>query len=310
MTVIAVSTRSGLIECEYHGSIVVRRASGAITYSVGEPQRVTYPRSANKLMQAATFVELGLQLPQRLLALAASSHSGEPFHRHGTLEILASSHRSADDLDNTPALPYDAQTAADVLRAGGEATRVAQSCSGKHAAMVATCVLRGWPVEGYLDRDHPLQEAITAAMQVAVGEPISHIGIDGCGAPAHAFSLIGLAKAYGDSRLGKSPASAVAESMLAHPEVVGGTRRDVTLLMRALPGVLIKDGVDGVMAAALSDGTGVALKVSDGAAAPRVAVLVSVLERLGLDVTAARTAVPLPILGHGRPVGDVHSTLP
>ena len=242
------------------------------------------------------------------LALAASSHSGEDYHRAAALEILAAADRNESDLDNTPDLPYDPTVAAAYLRSGGTATSLAQNCSGKHAAMIATCVIRGWPVSGYLDPTHPLQQAISASMARAAGERIDHIGVDGCGAPAHAFSLLGLAKAFGDARR-EHPAATVVEAMLRHPEMVGGSGRDVTLLMRALPGVLVKDGADGVMAASLIDGTGIALKIADGAPAPRIAVLVSVLEHFGLNVDAARTAVPLLVFGHGEPVGEIRSTL-
>lgn len=309
MTVIAVSTRSGLVECEHHGHVVVVDSEGSIRFSVGEPELVTYPRSANKLLQAAALMQLGLELPSRLLALAASSHSGEAFHQEGARAILALAGKGERDLDNTPSLPYDPVEASEVLRGGGGPTRIAQNCSGKHAAMVVTCVHNGWPVDNYLDPDHPLQGAITAFMEKEIGGSVDHIGVDGCGAPAHAFAMLRLAEAYGRSRIAGSVTGAIAKAMLAHPEIVGGTRRDVTLLMHSLPGVLIKDGADGVMAAALPDGTGIALKVSDGAAQPRVAVLLGVLEMLGLDVDRARMAVPLPIYGHGVPVGEIRSTL-
>ena len=46
--------------------------------------------------------------------------------------------------------------------------------------------------------------------------------------------------------------------MTEHPEMVGGERRDVTALMRHVPGLMAKDGADGVFAAALPDGRAVA----------------------------------------------------
>jgi L-asparaginase II len=158
MTVVAVATRSGMVESEFHGHIVVTNPDASIRSTIGDPGRIFYPRSANKLMQAATMARLGLKLPPRLAALSASSHSGEEFHQFGAQEILDSVQCSPDDLDNTPALPYDDEIARDVLRAGGSPTRLAQNCSGKHAAMIATCVLNGWPLDGYLALDHPLQK--------------------------------------------------------------------------------------------------------------------------------------------------------
>ena len=51
--------------------------------------------------------------------------------------------------------------------------RLAMNCSGKHAAMLSACVAAGWPTEGYLDRDHPLQQAIEARLGEAAGEPVT-----------------------------------------------------------------------------------------------------------------------------------------
>ena len=309
MTVVAVATRSGMVESEYHGHVVVVNPDASVRLTIGEPGRIFYPRSTNKLMQAATMARLGLKLPARLAALSASSHSGEGFHQAAVEEILTSAGLSVDDLDNTPALPYDEAVARQVLRSGGSPTRLAQNCSGKHAAMVATCVVNGWPVAGYLANDHPLQKAITADIASMTGEVVDRIGIDGCGAPAHAFSLFGLARAYGRARSSTDPAHGIANAMIAYPEIVGGTCRDVTLMMQNLPTILIKDGADGVMAAALADGTGIALKIGDGAAPPRVAVLLHILTLLGIDVAAAAAAAPLPVFGHGQPVGHVRCVL-
>ena len=308
MTVVAVATRSGAIECEHHGHVAVVGPTGDLQYSAGDPQLITYPRSANKLFQAAAMRSCGLRLPTHLLAFAASSHSGEERHQQATREILAMAGRSADDLQNTPDLPYGIDVAERYLRAGGERTRLAQNCSGKHAAMLLTCVINSWPLDRYLEPNHPLQSAIATMIATETGEPIDHVGVDGCGAPAHACSLSGLARAYGRSRVG-APTADVADAMLAFPEMVGGETRDVTQLMRALPGVLVKDGADGIMAAALPDGTGIAVKIADGAPRPRVAVLLRVLEMLGLDVGSARDHVPLPVLGWGRPVGEIRSVL-
>ena len=66
--------------------------------------------------------------------------------------------------------------------------------------MLMTCVVNGWPTEGYLDPTHPVQEAILATVADLAGEPIAHVAVDGCGAPIMAVSLTGLARAF--ARLG------------------------------------------------------------------------------------------------------------
>ena len=118
MTVIAVSTRSGMVECEFHGHVVVTNPDASIRQTIGEPGRIFYPRSANKLMQAATMARLGLTLEPRLAALSASSHSGEEFHQQAALDILTMAHRTVADLDNSPDLPYENWVAHSVLRGG------------------------------------------------------------------------------------------------------------------------------------------------------------------------------------------------
>jgi L-asparaginase II len=179
------------------------------------------------------------------------------------------------------------------------------NCSGKHAGMLATCVVNGWPVEGYLDPKHPLQVAMAAAVTDLAGEPIAATGVDGCGAPVFAFSLTALAKAF--QRLVEAapgtPERRVADAMRAHPELVAGTSADDTVLMRAVPGLLAKGGAEGVVAVAVPGVGSVAIKIEDGAMRARTPVLLSALRRLGVEVPAMRELV----LGGGEPVGEVRS---
>ena len=113
----------------------------------------------------------GLDLDGKLLALAAASHSGEAFHVAGVREILAGAGLNEGALRCPPALPLDERALRRVLREGGDADRVHMNCSGKHAAMLATCAAAGWPTGGYLDPDHPLQRAIRRTVEHLLGEP-------------------------------------------------------------------------------------------------------------------------------------------
>lgn len=274
--------------------------------AVGVVDRPLFPRSANKPLQAVGMLEAGWQpAGQPELALAASSHSGEARHVALVHQVLAG--LTEDDLGCPPQLPLGEAAARAVLAAGGGPTRGRMNCSGKHAAMLATCVARGWPTPGYLAVDAPLQKALTATVERLAAEPVRHVAVDGCGAPQHALTLHGLAGAYG--RLVQAPAGSrerrTADAMRAHPELVGGTDRDVTLLMQGMPGLLAKDGAEGVYAAALPDGSAVALKIDDGAARARVPVLVAALRRLGATGDVLDALATLPVLGGGRPVGEV-----
>ncbi|MEA3185250.1 MAG: hypothetical protein QOJ74_1727, partial [Ilumatobacteraceae bacterium] len=181
------------------------------------------------------------------------------------------------------------------------------------SGMLVTSAVRGWPIDAsYLDPEHPLQQQITATIDELAGEEHRHIGVDGCGSPAHVLSLLGLARAFRSIAIGHAgPAgAAVYESMTAHPDLVGGDDRDVTKFMRNVPGLMAKDGADGVFAAALPDGRAIALKIADGADRARPPVMVAALRALGIDVDAVEPLVIEPINGHGHRVGEVRAVAP
>ncbi|MEO6122849.1 MAG: asparaginase [Ilumatobacteraceae bacterium] len=306
---IAVTTRSGMRESLHHGTVVALDNDGSVAFSVGDPSVVTYPRSANKPMQAVAMVDAGLQLPGELLALVCASHDGTPYHRDIASRILAGAGLDASALQNTPDLPIDRVSADAIIRADGGPTSLQQNCSGKHSGMVATCVINGWSLDGYLDVSHPLQQVITATIQAMADEPITQIGIDGCGAPAHAMSLLGLARSFRSIAIAPtdSPNGQVYAAMTGYPLTVGGNHRDVTQFIRHVPGLIAKDGAEGVFAAALPDGRTVAMKVADGASRAVPAVMVHALQRLGVDVRTLDPLVRKQILGHGAQVGHVES---
>jgi L-asparaginase II len=259
-------------------------------------------------------VRAGLSLAPEQLAVVCASHDGTEVHLAVVRSVLAGAGLDDTALATTPDLPLDVATAEAVLRGGGTRTPLQMNCSGKHSGMLATCVVNGWPhLDGaYLDPDHPLQRAIGATIAELAGEAPGHVGVDGCGAPAHALTLLGLARAVRSIATGAAgPAGVdVATAMTTHPVLVGGNARDVTLLMRHVPGLVAKDGAEGVFAAALADGRAVAMKIADGANRARPPVMLAALERLGVDVAAVAPHVEQPILGHGRPVGAVRATLP
>jgi L-asparaginase II len=183
------------------------------------------------------------------------------------------------------------------------------NCSGKHAAMLRTCQVNGWPTEGYLDPAHPLQRAVLAGVEARAAERVLHVAVDGCGAPQHSLTLTGLARSYARLVTHDGAARQVADAMRAHPWYVGGTGRDVTRLMEGVPGLVAKDGAEGVYAAALPDGSAVAVKIADGAARARTPVLVAALRLLGAEGAILDELATTPVLGGGRPVGEVRAVL-
>src|SRR5690606_32844382 len=138
-----------------------------------------------------------------------------------------------------------------------------QNCSGKHAAMLLTCVTAGWDTETYLQPDHPLQVAVRETIEEFTGVPIATETADGCGAPLFSTTVTGLARGFGRVAASvvedaESAEARVARAMTAFPQMVAGGQRPTTTLMRAVPGLVAKDGADGVFAAGLPDGRAVA----------------------------------------------------
>lgn len=246
-----------------------------------------------------------------LLAVAAASHDGSPYHLALVERLLALGGLDASALDNTPSLPYAESAAHDVIRSGAGPSSLLQNCSGKHAAMLVTAVRNGWPTVGYRDPSHPVQQAVRAAVEDLCGAPAEHCAVDGCGAPLLSMSLTGLARAFSAlvTAADGSPERAVADAMRAHPVAVGGPERSVTQLMSATRGLLAKEGAEGVYAAALADGTSVAVKVADGAGRAATPVVVEALRRLGVPAHQLAAVPTAAVLGAGRPVGEIRATL-
>ncbi|MFF9059647.1 asparaginase [Streptomyces sp. NPDC014882] len=306
---VARLVRGEVTEGVHHGSVVVLGTDGEVAFQLGDTEVAFYPRSALKPVQAVAMVRAGLPLEGELLALAAASHSGEERHLAGTRRILERAGVTEDDLRNVTDLPYDPAVRDTWTRQGRPASRLAQNCSGKHAAMLYTCGLNGWPLDGYLDPGHPLQRAVAETVEDLTGRRVARVTVDGCGAPLFAVSLNGLARALAriTTAAPGTPEARVADAMRAHPEMVSGSGRDVAALMRAVPGLLAKDGFEGVEVAALPDGRAVAVKISDGANRARVPVTAAALARAGVDPALLTPFAGEPLLGGGRPVGSVRA---
>jgi L-asparaginase II len=298
---VAVARRNGRDESVHHGVVVALAVDGSVAWSAGDPAVAIYPRSALKPLQAAAMVDAGLSLDDRLLAVVCASHDGRPEHVDAVREILAGAGLSDEDLDNTPGLPLEADAARSIVCAGGGPASITQNCSGKHAGMLATSMRNGWPTAGYRGPDHPVQRMILADLAGRAG-PITAVGVDGCGAPAPMLPLVGLARAVRQLAV---DGHQVHRAMSGHPSMVGGPTRDVTLLMQLVPGLIVKDGAEGVQVAALADGRAVAVKVADGGGRARSPVTIAALRALGVDLAA--DAIVEPVLGHGEPVGRVHA---
>jgi L-asparaginase II len=316
LPVIAEIVRSGFVEGHHHGSVVAIDGDHGTVYSRGEVEAPMLPRSCNKPLQVVGMLRAGLELRDELLALACASHSGEDFHVEGVRRILHGVGLDESALRTPPGWPLDDEVRDQLVRSGGTRTPVHMNCSGKHAAMLATCVANGWPTETYLDPEHPLQRAIADTFADLTGEPVGHLAVDGCGAPLLGTSLRGLARAFSVVATSeRREERLVADAIRSHPEYVSGSNRDELRLLRAVPGAIGKAGAESCYAVALPDGRAFALKTDDGAPRARPVVMAALLQRLGVDTETAvdtdsvlRTGAA-PLTGGDVVVGEIRAVL-
>ena len=302
--VLAEYVRDGVVESEHRGFLVMLNFDGSIFKSLGDIDTKVFPRSAIKCAQASAMVRNGLVLEPRLLALAQSSHSGGDIHMDGAREILASVGLDESALQ----CALDRPIGEAEKRAWGEkpAARIAMNCSGKHSAMLATCVKNGWPIESYLEQSHPLQLAIKAELENLAGETITLTSTDGCGAPLFLISVIGLARAIRNITISTDPVhKSVMDAARAFPEMVGGVGRHNTEMMQQVPGLFMKDGAEAVNVTSLSDGRAFAIKVSDGSQRAFRTIVHACLKEFGID----SPFTPEKVMGGPRVIGTIRATI-
>ncbi|MDX6738297.1 asparaginase [Actinocorallia sp. A-T 12471] len=302
--------RSGFVESRHRGVAVALDADGRVVRALGPVAEPIFPRSTVKPFQAVAMLRNGLALDGELLALAAASHSGEEFHVEGVARILASADLGFDALGCPPDWPLDAEAERALVRAGGSRDPRYMNCSGKHAAMLVTCRVNGWPLDSYLDPAHPLQISIRATLEEFARERVAMVGVDGCGAPLFGLSPLALARAFhslGISAPG-TPEGRVAAAMRAHPAWTSGTRRDENTLMSDVPGLIVKSGAEGVEAFCLPTGASGLVKIDDGSARARTPVTIALLTLLGTTTPLLTTLATTPITGGPTPVGTLHPT--
>lgn len=301
--ILAELVRSGVVESVHRGYLVALNADGSENLVLGDSSHLIFPRSTVKAFQAAAMVRHGLKLEPRLLALGSSSHSGSPEHISAIREILT----LAGLDDSALQCMVDRPLGERERRAYGDtpATRIAMNCSGKHAAMLLTCVTNNWPIENYLDANHPLQLACRAELEELSGEKITLTSTDGCGAPLFLISVMGLARAIRAITLStQSHHQDVLSASRAFPEMVAGEERLTTQMMREVPGLYLKDGVEAVEVASLADGRTLVFKVSDGSLRPFRTLVHAGLARIGVATAFQEEQ----IFGGDQVIGSLRAT--
>ncbi|WP_186578590.1 asparaginase [Aquibacillus kalidii] len=281
MTAIQVY-RGNYLESSHQIHVAVVNAKGELHAYYGDPLRLTFARSSMKPFQAVPIVESGsmeaYDLTDRELSLFCASHNGEPIHREAVKEVLNKLHLQEDHLQCGTHIPRDTESYQELLKSGGELTQFFSNCSGKHSGMLAACSKQGFDLQTYRDVTHPYQQQIIEVIEDVSDYPQEKIktSVDGCGVPVHRLPLFNLAKAF--ARLGSKrkwskgtpervdALNRIRKAMITYPEMVAGTKRFDTDLMKAYRDrIVAKVGAEGVHCFAdHKTGIGVAIKVEDG----------------------------------------------
>ena len=327
--ILAELTRNGTPESRHRGWVAVARGDGTLVAHAGDPEELTFPRSAMKPFQAVAVVESGaadrFAFSDEELAICCGSHHGERRHRETVAGILAKIGQPATALLGAIDPPYNAERER-LAEAGDEvAQRLAQNCSGKHAGMLAACVALGYPTETYDAADHPHQRAIRSIVAQFWDVPEDQLvaGLDNCTLPAFAAPIRNVATGW--ARIA-DPDSApaehreairrIGEAMGREPFMVAGTAGLNTILMDVTGGrVLAKDGAEGVVCLAIRDkGLGVTVKLEDGSFRAHGVIVRDLLRRLdalkpGEDTALAAAFGERLESNRHQHVGDIRSTL-
>ncbi len=317
---LAFATRNGFVENRFFGSAVVINADGEVLASLGDPSAGVYPRSALKPLQAIASLRCGAQLAGEELALACGSHSGSPQHQDIAAAVLAGAGLRPDALACPAVFPSSAsqvaQAAEQMAPLPLERTRLAHNCSGKHAGFLCAMVATGTDPTTYLQPDAPVQTEVIDVLEHYCQTSITHVGVDGCGAPTPVMSLTALACGFSalgqaaSNRSAELPAATVARAMLDYPTAVAGRNRPDTVVLESLQ-LIAKTGADGVLALAAPDGTAVAVSMIDST--HRATHLIGLVllanfatEALSLAAMSdvVERIVP-PVYGGSQPVGGV-----
>ena len=326
MTGVVEIWRGDVVESRHRVHAVVAHAERGVVASCGNPTLTSFVRSAIKMFQALPLVEdnvtIALPLSPEELALCTASHNGERFHVDAARRILMKSGVTEDALACGPHEPLHPLAAATLTAAGLMPTRIHNNCSGKHAGMLALSRHHHWPLAGYHESSHPVQQRVlrTLATWTDVTESAIQLAVDGCGLPTFALPLtaVALACARFAAADASSPAGTIVDAMSQYPEYVAGTGRLCTALMRAARPhrLFAKVGAEGYYCAGVPAlRLGVALKVEDGAKRASEPALLTALHAVdaitAADVEELRDfSCPQVRNTRGEVVGNIRVQLP
>jgi L-asparaginase II len=283
--VLAEVTRGTTVESRHTGSYCVVDSRGKVVAAVGDSAAAVFPRSAIKAFQCLPLIESGAAdrfgFTGEDIALACSSHNGEPEHVRVARSMLARADVAETCYECGAHWPSFVPAQLDVARQGGKALAVHNNCSGKHAGMLALARHLGAPTTGYVGIGHPVQVAVAKAIGRMCDVDMAQLpwGIDGCSVPTWAFPLRNMALGFAHLCQAEYAAGQrIITAAAAHPFMVAGTDRFDTRLMTEVPRAFVKVGAEGVFCGSVAHaGLGIALKIDDGSGRAAEVAMAAVL---------------------------------
>jgi L-asparaginase II len=319
-------TRGGKVESRHYADVAVVDVTGKMIWEFGDGRRPMFWRSAAKPFQVLPLIEQGgidrFGLTEEEVAFMVSSHSGETQHVNLAYSVLGKIGLTMDALACGAAKPMSSKMVKELMVQQLSYQVVHNACSGKHSGMLALAQMLQIDPTGYTELTHPVQQimyqAVADSANLSKGEVDT--GIDGCGVPVFYLPLYNMAWAY--ARLAKpeqgqwggreTAVRLIRNAMLAHPQVVAGSKRFDTVLMNVTKGrILAKIGAEAVYClASVPDGIGVSFKIDDGSYRSITPAGIAILKKLDLlSAVEYQTLIETfpPVLKNHR--GDIIGTV-
>ncbi|PYI55683.1 asparaginase [Paenibacillus flagellatus] len=286
--------RGGVLENVHYGAIAVVDENGGLLYSAGDPEHLTFLRSAAKPFQAIPVMKRRIDeaygLAGHEAALFAASHRGEAFHIDALESMMRKIGIDERQLHCCATYPLNEDAKAERHRAHEAKRKIFHNCSGKHTGLLALCKHMGWDESSYYDPEHPVQKEIVQALAYIAEVPESSIpqGVDGCGLPIFALPLHKIGYSFLklacpdliEDAATREAAARMAKLMNEHPDMIADTRFVCSALLKD-PNLSAKGGAKGVYGIGLrKERIGISLKVSDGSEQVWPCIIASILERL------------------------------
>ncbi|GAA3403624.1 asparaginase [Paenibacillus hodogayensis] len=286
--------RGGVLENVHYGAVSIVDEKGRVLYASGDPQHLTFLRSAAKPFQAIPAMKRRIDeiygLDGHEAALFAASHRGEAFHIEALESMLRKTGIAEESLHCCATYPLNEDAKAERHRAHEAKRKIFHNCSGKHIGLIALSKHMGWDERTYYSPDHPVQREIVQTLASIAEVPEASIpqGVDGCGLPIFALPLHSIAYSFlklacpdliGDADT-REAAARMARLMNENPDMIADTRFVCSALLKD-SNLSAKGGAKGVYGIGLrKERIGISLKVSDGAEHVWPCIIASILERI------------------------------